>query len=155
MNISEILEQMEDVMESAWSMPLTGGKSVVDVGQLKDLIHDIRANLPEEIRQAQALMENRQKVLDEAKQEADRIIRQAQEQADEMVQEHAITEKAQEKADELLRNTAAQAKEMQQKATEFADKRLINAEKALQTAAQALAETAGQVQNSRAGLLQK
>ena len=81
MNISEILEQMEDVMESAWSMPLTGGKSVVDVGQLKDLIHDIRANLPEEIRQAQALMENRQKVLDEAKQEADRIIRQAQAQA--------------------------------------------------------------------------
>ena len=144
MNISEILEQMEDIMESAWSMPLTGGKSVVDVGQLKDLIHDIRANLPEEIRQAQALMENRQKVLDEAKQEAERIIRQAQEKADEMVQEHAITEKAQEKADELLR-----------KATEFADKRLINAEKALQTAAQALAETAGQVQNSRAGLLQK
>ncbi len=155
MNISEILEQMEDMMEDASRVPLMSGKRFIDSNQMQQLIDDIRANLPEEIRQAQATVEKRAQILEAAKQEGQKLIDEAKLKADEMVSAHEITKQAQEKANDIMNRAAASAKEMQQQAVDFSDSKLIAAEKALQTAAQALADNAGQIQNSRATLLQK
>ena len=80
MNIEEILEQLDDMLDTAWAMPLSGGKVVVDGDRVRDLLDAIRANLPSEIRQARAIVNDRADIVDTAKKEAESIIRNAEEQ---------------------------------------------------------------------------
>lgn len=55
MNVNELLDTIEDLLEESTGMPLSGGKRIVDVEQIRDYLDDIRANLPVELRQAQSL----------------------------------------------------------------------------------------------------
>ena len=52
MNVNELLDTIEDLLEESTGMPLSGGKRIVDVEQIRDYLDDIRANLPVELRQA-------------------------------------------------------------------------------------------------------
>ena len=59
MNINELLDTIEDLLEESTGMPLSGGKRIVDVEQIRDYLDDIRANLPVELRQAQSIVSDR------------------------------------------------------------------------------------------------
>ena len=59
MNIEEILEAMDEMLERAWSLPLTGGRCVVDAVKVRDLIEEIRLNLPSEIKMARGIWDLR------------------------------------------------------------------------------------------------
>ena len=52
MTIDEILDMMDDMLDRAWNLPLTGGRSVLDAEKLREMIDDIRLNLPGELKQA-------------------------------------------------------------------------------------------------------
>ena len=79
-NIEDILEQLDDMLDAAWAMPLSGGKVVVDGEKVRDLLDSIRANLPSEIRQARAIVNDRTEIVNTAKKEAESIIRNAESQ---------------------------------------------------------------------------
>ena len=53
MNVNELLDTIEDTLEESAGMPLSGGKRIVDVEQIRDYLDEIRQNLPVELRQAQ------------------------------------------------------------------------------------------------------
>lgn len=78
MNIDELLDQIEDVLESGKNMPLTT-KALVDVGSIKTSIEDIRMNLPNEISQAKAIAADEQNIKTKARNEASGLIAQARE----------------------------------------------------------------------------
>lgn len=80
MNIDELLDQIEDVLESGKNMPLTN-KALVDVGSIITSIEDIRMNLPNEISQAKAIAADEQNIKAKAKNEAASILTQARETA--------------------------------------------------------------------------
>lgn len=109
MSIDEILDAMDEVLDNAKQIPFTGGKSTVDVNEFRDYINQVRLNLPGEIKQAQALVNDRKIIINDARAEADSIIRKAEEKAKEMVSEEVITKQAQRRAHEIL--TLAQSKE--------------------------------------------
>ena len=50
MNIEEILDVLDELLDKAWSLPLTGGRCVVDAERVRELIDDIRLNMPTEIK---------------------------------------------------------------------------------------------------------
>ena len=50
MNVNELLDTIEDTLEESTSMPLSGGKRIVDVEQIRDYLDEIRQNLPVELR---------------------------------------------------------------------------------------------------------
>ena len=54
MNVNELLDTIEDALEESAGMPLSGGKRIVDVEQIRDYLDEIRQNLPVELRQAQS-----------------------------------------------------------------------------------------------------
>ena len=83
-NTDILLEDLEDVLDDATSMPMTK-KSLVDVDKIKTIIEDIRLNTPQETKQAKAIVDSRNNILDEAKKEAAKIISEAQAQARELV----------------------------------------------------------------------
>ena len=59
MNIDELLDVMDETLEEAVNLPFTGGKRMVDVEKVRDIIDDIRLNMPAEIRQAKAIVQDR------------------------------------------------------------------------------------------------
>ena len=68
MKVLELLEEIEDIVDTASGFPLTG-KIMVDAQELLEIVKDIRAELPEEIQQAQWIKNERDRILDEAKTE--------------------------------------------------------------------------------------
>ena len=74
MNVNELLDTIEDLLEESTGMPLSGGKRIVDVEQIRDYLDDIRANLPVELRQAQS-------IVSDAQQRASEIVSAAQTEA--------------------------------------------------------------------------
>ena len=73
MNINELLDTIEDALEESANMPLSGGKRIVDVDQIRDYLDEIRANLPGELRQAQAIVNDRGQIVDSANAQAKAI----------------------------------------------------------------------------------
>ena len=71
MNVNELLDTIEDTLAESANMPLSGGKRIVDVDQIQEYLDEIRANLPGELRQAQAIVNS-------AQQRASEIMAQAQ-----------------------------------------------------------------------------
>ena len=78
MNVNEILDIMDDMLDSAWTVPLSGGKCMVEVDRLRELISDVRLNMPQEIKQAKLIVTDRKIILDDAKKEAENILRTAE-----------------------------------------------------------------------------
>ena len=131
MNIEEILEQLDDMLDTAWAMPLSGGKVVVDGDRVRDLLDAIRANLPSEIRQARAIVKDRADIVDTAKKEAESIIRNAEERRNQILSHEEIVVQAQEKANEIHIQTQKRAREMRRSAQEYTDDLLRRTEEIL------------------------
>ena len=131
MNIEEILEQLDDMLDTAWAMPLSGGKVVVDGDRVRDLLDAIRANLPSEIRQARAIVKDRADIVDTAKKEAEGIIRNAEERRNQILSHEEIVVQAQEKANEIHIQTQKRAREMRRSAQEYPDDLLRRTEEIL------------------------
>ena len=102
MTIDELLDIMDETLEEATTLPFTGGKRMVDVEKVRDIMDDIRLSMPQEIKQARAIVEDRGRIVDDANKEAEAIIKRAEERARAIVAEQAIVKAAQQKATEML-----------------------------------------------------
>ena len=100
-NTDILLEDLEDVLDDATSIPLSK-KYAVDVDKIKTIIEDIRLNTPQETKQAKAIVDSRNNILEEAKKEAADIIAKAQEEARELVARDQITQTAQAEAADII-----------------------------------------------------
>ena len=145
MTIEEILEQLDDMLDTAWAMPLSGGKVVVDGERVRDLLDSIRANLPSEIRQARAIVKDRADIVDTAKKEAESIIRNAEERRNQILSHEEIVVQAQEKANEIHVQTQKRAREMRRSTQEFTEDLLRRTE-------EVLAQQVSQVRQARVSL---
>lgn len=130
-NIEDILEQLDDMLDAAWAMPLSGGKVVVDGEKVRDLLDSIRANLPSEIRQARAIVNDRTEIVNTAKKEAESIIRNAEERRNQILSHEEIVVQAQERANEIHAQTQKRARDMRRSAQEFTEDLLRRTEEAL------------------------
>ena len=79
MNVNELLDTIEDALEEGANVPLSGGKKIVDVEQIRDLLDEIRANLPGELRQAQQIVNDRAQIVETANAQAQVIVKKAEE----------------------------------------------------------------------------
>ncbi len=131
MNIEDVLDQLDELLDKSWSLPLSGGRCVVDADRVRDFIDDIRINLPSEIKQAQAIVADRAEIVESAKREAEVIIRKAEDQRKALVSGEEVAKAAQQRAAELLQQTKTQTREMRGSAQEYSDNILRTAEEAL------------------------
>ena len=120
MEILDILEQLEDTIEKSMDIPLTG-KCLVDKEDVLEIIKDTRLKLPDDIKQAKWVKEERQRILLEAQKEANNIIKDAENKIASLVDEHEITKKAYEQANEIVSNAQKNAREIRLGTREYAD----------------------------------
>ena len=147
MNVIELLDTIEDALEESAGMPLSGGKRIVDVDQIRDYLDEIRANLPAELRQAQATVNDRSEIVDLANAQANAILKKAEERARILVSESEIVKTAQQRAAEIVSQAQSEARTVRQTATDYCETMLKNTE-------EVMAANAAQVKNVRANLRQ-
>ena len=101
MEVLNSLEKMEDLLEKSWTI---FGTTMVNREELIAAINDIRLKLPEEIKQAKWVKEERQRILLEAQKEASSVIKEAETRIVSMIDENEITRKAYDQANETIIN---------------------------------------------------
>lgn len=131
MEILSVLEALEDTIERGVSVPFTG-KCVVNRDEILDIIQDIRLKLPDDLKQAKWISEERARILAEAQQEADNIIKGAEGRIASIVDEHEISRKAYEQAEVIITNAKKNAREIRLGTREYADNILNKVEEILE-----------------------
>ena len=71
MNVDELLDLLDETLEESTNLPFTGGKRMVDVDKVRDIIDDVRLNMPTEIKQAKAIVNDRAEIVAGARREAE------------------------------------------------------------------------------------
>ncbi|QQY80850.1 ATPase [Keratinibaculum paraultunense] len=130
MDILKLIDEIEDIIENGSSVPFSS-KVMIDANEIYDIISEIRIKLPEEIKQANWIKEERQRILAEAQKEADTIINEAELRLKELIEEDEITKKAKELAEEITTRAQNNAKEIRLGALEYADNILANTQEDL------------------------
>lgn len=93
MEIFNLLETIEDMLENSKTLPFTN-KAVLDKEELLDIIKEIRLKLPEELKQAKVIKEEHDRIIEKANEEAQDIVKEAENRIISMIDEHEITKKA-------------------------------------------------------------
>ena len=146
-NIDSILMMIEDMLDGAWSIPLSGGKGAVDVDRIRELLEDLKMHIPVEVSKAKEIVNDRKIILDDAKKEAEMVIRVAEERAKKLVDHDEVVKQAQAKANEILSTSHLQARELKKATSDYVDSVLKSTEDQV---AKSLAELRGKRQAIKA-----
>ncbi|HOV25555.1 MAG TPA: HrpE/YscL family type III secretion apparatus protein [Pseudobacteroides sp.] len=133
MEILSILETLEDIIEKSVSVPFSG-RCLVDREEILEIIKEMRLKLPDDLKQAKWVKEERQRILMEAQKEADNVVKEAESKISELIDEHEITKQAYEQANEIISNAQKNAKEIRLGTREYADSILSKVESILKDA---------------------
>lgn len=121
LNVEELIDELYQMAEKSWSLPLSRGRAVLDGDEMKQILNEIRDNLPQEIRQAKAICADRAQIISDAKREAETIVRVAEERAKAMVNQDEIVKQAQQKANEMLTQAQIKFREMRKASNDYID----------------------------------
>lgn len=127
MDIMEIVDMLEETIDKASAVPLTG-KVMVDKDELLDYIQEIRLVYPDELKEAKWVKEERQRILSEAESRAEAIQKNAEETQMQLIDEHEITKRAYEQANELVNAAQQKSIEIKTDTDQYVDDILNDAE---------------------------
>ena len=121
MNTEDLLDELYDMVDKAWNLPLSGGRAVLDGEEVKQILDEIRDSRPQELRRAKAMVADRSQIVSDAKREAETIIRVAEERAKAMVNQDEIVKQAQAKANDLISQAQTKFREMRRASNDYID----------------------------------
>ncbi|MFR8549057.1 MAG: ATPase [Lachnospiraceae bacterium] len=125
--IEQIIEEIEEFIDSCKFQPLSSTKIVVNKEELEELLRELRMKTPDEIKRYQKIISNKDAILEDAQTKADNIIAEAQAQAQKIVSESEVMQVALQQSNQLIEQTNAQAQEIMDKATEDSNSIRMNA----------------------------
>lgn len=120
MDILNLLERIEDIIEDASKFPLSS-KVMIDKEEILEVINEIRLRLPDEINRASWVAKERQRILNEAQGEADELIQRMKDQQKHLIEESEISRQAKKYADQLIQEAEEKANEMKLGAYNYSD----------------------------------
>ena len=136
-HIEDLITVLYDTIQDAKSVPLSADKCILERDRILDMLDEIIAQLPAELKQSRTIVESRNELIGQARRESESIIRQAQEKANQLITEEAIYQEAQRQSQELLQQTQFRMAELRRVSNEYMDDALLRTEEAI---AKSLAE---------------
>ena len=130
-NIEDIIGALYDMVQDARSMPLAADKCILERDRVLDMLDEIIAQLPAELKQSRTIVESRNELISQARREAENIIRQAREQADQMVMQEAIYQEAKRRSEEIAMQTQNRIAQIQRAGYGYMDDTLRQTEEAI------------------------
>lgn len=119
--IEQIIEEMEQYIETCKYQPLSTTKIIVNREEILEFLTELRLKTPDEIKKYQNIIKNRDEILNKAKSDADALIQQTAVQTSELINEHEIMQQAFVKANEIIQDATNQAQQILDSATEDAN----------------------------------
>lgn len=111
MEVVELLAELEEIIEKGVEIPVIK-KTFLDKEKLLDLINDISLAIPEELREAKSIIEDRDRIINDAKRQAEAKIKEAEHKVVALIDEHEITKRANEKANEIIEKAQREGKDI-------------------------------------------
>ena len=133
----DIIGELYDLVQDARAMPLAMDKCIIERDKVLDLLDEIIAQLPVELKQARTIVESRADLISQGKREKENIIRKAQEQAKALVSQEAICVEAKQLAEEIEKKANERAAQIQRAGNAYMDESLRQTEELI---AQTLAD---------------
>lgn len=127
MDFLALIDKLEDLVNRSRHVPLSTSV-LVNQKKLFAIIDQIRATLPEEIKQARWIVKERQEMLEEAEREEKRVLEEARAKAESMAAETEIVRLAEQQAKEVIEAAKAREREIRLGAEDYADEMLANLE---------------------------
>jgi cell division septum initiation protein DivIVA len=115
-----LIDKLDDLIHNAKQIPLTENVRV-DREEIYDLLDQMRATIPEEIKQARWIVKERQEMLAEAKREAERIVKEATDEQLRLVSEQEVVKQAENHAEDIVEEARAREREIRLGAEDYAD----------------------------------
>ncbi|WP_461246256.1 hypothetical protein [Treponema sp. R6D11] len=129
--VFELIDNLEDVIENGRNVPLSG-RALIDKETAMEVIREIRVKIPTEMTQAKYIWTQRNQLIEEAKKEAEIIVKQAESNMISMIDDHEIMRKAYKRATEKEENTRRKAREITLQTNETIEKKFYESEKILE-----------------------
>lgn len=159
MDILQLIEEIEDIIDQAGSVPLTK-KVMVDADEITEILNEMRSKLPDAIREATVITEDRQSILNDAKKnaeqtrqaalsDADRIRNEAQQQMQRMINEHDITTNAENLSKDILAKAEQNARNVTLQATTYIDDMFANTQDQLKEMLTAIESSRSELRRSK------
>jgi len=120
MDVLVLIDKLDDLVTNAKSLPMTDTVRV-DKEEIFDVLDQMRATIPEEIKQARWIVKERQEMLAEAKREAERIIKEAHEKQDDLISQEEVTKQAERAAEDIVEDARGREREIRLGAEDYAD----------------------------------
>lgn len=136
-HLEDIITSLYDMIQDARAMPLGADKCIIEREKALDMLDEIIAQLPAELKQSRTIVESRNELISQARHEAENIIRKAAEEAARMVSQEAIYNEAKRQCVEMVEQTKVQIAGLRKASNEYMDDALRRTEEAI---AQSLAE---------------
>ncbi len=147
----ELLDELEDIIDKGASVPFSG-RCILERDELMDIVQELKLKLPDDLKQAKWIKEERQRILHEAQVEADDIIKAANEKGISMINEHEITQQAVEQARIIIDKANEEAHAIAESAYNYADSLLETVEKVSVGSMKELEQCISIVRNNRSEL---
>ncbi len=145
-DILYLVDRLEALLSKGWRVPLTS-KTMIDEDEFLDIVDQMRIAIPEEIKLAKKMQQDRERVLAQTQEEAARILALAKEDAARLVNDHAVVKAAQDSAHQIEQKAKADAASIRQGADAYATQVLTEIQGRLEQIAQQVAGLQTQVYN--------
>ena len=130
-HIEDIISALYDMIQDARALPLGADKCILERDKVLDMLDEIIAQLPAELKQSRTIVESRNELIGQARREAETIVREAQEKAKELVTQEAIYLEARRQCQEMYNKTQSRIAELRKASNEYMDDALRRTEEAI------------------------
>ena len=118
MDILHLVDRLEDLLNQSRPLPFTHNV-FVDEDRMLDIIDQMRVAIPDEVKKAQQMMAQRDRILAQAQEEANRTLAIAREKSDQLVERDAIVQAAQARADQIISEASAEIERTREDADRY------------------------------------
>ena len=133
-NVQKLLDMLYEMIDEAKNAPLSNDKCVLNRDEALDLLDEIRAQMPVELKRAQELVRARDEYVEAAKRDVERMMQKAEFEAKSKVSDSEVLYAAKEKARKIIADAEDRSRQLCQVANEYAEDALARTEEAVQAA---------------------
>lgn len=130
-NMENIISALYDMVQDARAVPLAADKCIIERDKVLDMLDEIIAQLPVELKQARTIVESRNELITQARREAELLVRQASEKAEKMITEDSVYQQTKERCQEMLVQTQERMAQLRKVSNDYMDDALRRTEEAI------------------------
>ena len=129
--LEDIISSLYDMVQDARAVPLAADKCILERDKVLDMLDEIIAQLPVELKQARTIVESRNELIGQARREAETLVMQATEKAEKMITEDAIYQETKRTCQEMVEQTQSRMAQLRKVSNDYMDDALRRTEEAI------------------------